>query len=128
MYIGQNGSNFKPRNKEHICDIRQNKENSKYSENLLDTQHGYGKAEDAMKIFKITSSGKNMDTWEQRGIYEFNKRGLAINEQYTNQHNTPSRNCTTKRKASTGEESRMLHVQVAAIKNCDTSKSVTEYG
>jgi hypothetical protein len=49
-------------------DIRQNKENSQYSENR-DTQHGYGKAEDGMDIPKITSNARTVDTWEQRDIH-----------------------------------------------------------
>lgn len=37
---------------------------TRYSENLLEKQHGYLKAEGAMGIFKITSNGRDMDTWE----------------------------------------------------------------
>jgi hypothetical protein len=64
---------------------------------LLDTQHGYRKAEEVMHIFKVTPNGRIMDTLEQRDVYKFMKRGLVINEQYTNQYNTPFRICTTKR-------------------------------
>jgi hypothetical protein len=38
---------------------------SKCTKHSLDTQHEYGKIEDAMDILKITPEGKNMDTWEQ---------------------------------------------------------------
>jgi hypothetical protein len=48
-YIGQTGQNFKQRYKEHINNIRQNKEKSGYSQHILNTNHRYGTIDDTME-------------------------------------------------------------------------------
>jgi hypothetical protein len=40
-YIGQTGRTFRVRYKEHINAIKTNKQNSKFSQRMLDTQHNY---------------------------------------------------------------------------------------
>lgn len=42
--------------------------------------------EENIDILKLTSTGTDMDTWIQYEIYKFNKGGLHINEQPTNQN------------------------------------------
>jgi hypothetical protein len=52
-YVGQTGRNFRTRYKEHTQAIRTNKPNSKYAQQILDTQHSYGTIEDTMDILHI---------------------------------------------------------------------------
>jgi hypothetical protein len=52
-YIGQTGRNFKTRFKEHIRDIRFNKDNSKFAQHILNTQHTYGPINKTMDILHI---------------------------------------------------------------------------
>lgn len=37
-------------------------------------QHEYGKTEDPMCVLKITSKGRDMDTWEQLYTHRLNKK------------------------------------------------------
>jgi hypothetical protein len=61
-YIGQTGRNFRQRYREHINDIRQNKEKSGYSQHILNTYHKYGTIEDTVQ--------------EQKGIFVKYRRAV----------------------------------------------------
>jgi hypothetical protein len=52
QYIGQTGSSFLTRYKEHIRAIKYNKESSGYAQRILNTRHSYGKIEYNMDIIK----------------------------------------------------------------------------
>lgn len=47
--------------------------------------HEYGEMEN-IDILKLKPMGTDVDTWIQSEIYTFNKEGLHINEQPTNQN------------------------------------------
>jgi hypothetical protein len=49
-YIGQTGRKFRIRYKEHI---RNNRDNTGYSNHILNTGHTYGTLEDTMKVVNI---------------------------------------------------------------------------
>jgi hypothetical protein len=59
--VGQTGRNFNTRFLEHIHDIRNNKDNSKYAQHILDHQCEYGKKEKNMEIVKIIN--KDTQRW-----------------------------------------------------------------
>jgi hypothetical protein len=49
-YIGQTGRKFRIRYKEHIRDIRNNRDNTGYLNHILNTRHTYGTLEDTMQF------------------------------------------------------------------------------
>jgi hypothetical protein len=52
-YVGLTGRKFRTRYKEHVRDIRSNKEKTGYSHHILSIGHVYGTLEDTLKIVKI---------------------------------------------------------------------------
>jgi hypothetical protein len=68
-YVGQMGRKFRTRYKEHIRDIRNNKENTGYSHHILSTGRVYGTLEDTLQIVKIQSNGPHLNTLERFHIY-----------------------------------------------------------
>jgi hypothetical protein len=50
-YVGQTGRTFKTRFKEHIRDIKNNRQNSKFAHHILDTTHEYETMEKSMKSY-----------------------------------------------------------------------------
>jgi hypothetical protein len=79
QYIGQTGRTFKIRYKEHICDIRNNKNTSGFVQHVLDAGHAYGKINEIMEVVKIQEEGKHLNTLEKYHIYcLFNKESNLI--------------------------------------------------
>jgi hypothetical protein len=69
-YVGQTGRTFETRFKEHIRDIRNNGQNSKFAQHILDTGHEYETIEKIIKILHIEKKGQMLDTYERFHIYE----------------------------------------------------------
>jgi hypothetical protein len=86
-YVGQRGSIFKTRYKEHIHSIRTNNTNTKYAEHILDTQHTYAPITDTMDILHIEKKGRLMNTWEKFYIHKLSKNNLQLNGTYTDMNN-----------------------------------------
>jgi hypothetical protein len=61
-YIGQTGRTFNIRHKEHIHAIRNNNNNSGYSNHIPNTGHTYGTINDTMDIIRKGQKGKNLNT------------------------------------------------------------------
>jgi hypothetical protein len=72
-YIGQTGRNFRTRFKEHIRDIRFNKDNSKFAQHILNTQHKYGPINKTMDILHIEKKSQKLNTLERFEIYKLTK-------------------------------------------------------
>jgi hypothetical protein len=72
-YMGQTGRIFQTRYKEHIQGIRNNIDNSGYSNRILNTGHACGNITDAMKVIKIEKKGKHLNTLEKYHIYKMSK-------------------------------------------------------
>jgi hypothetical protein len=87
MYIGQTGRTFKLRYKEHINAIRTNKQNSKYAQHILETRHNYDTMDQIMKILHIEKKGPKLNTLERFHIYKMTKKGLQMNDTFTDIHN-----------------------------------------
>jgi hypothetical protein len=68
-YAGQMRRKFRTRYKEHVRDIRSNKEKTGYSHHILSTGHTYGTLEDTLKIVKIQRKGPHLNTLERFYIY-----------------------------------------------------------
>jgi hypothetical protein len=86
-YIGQTGRKFRSRYKEHIRDIRSNKENTGYSHHILNTGHTYGTLEDTLQVVKIQNKGPHLNILERFHIYKESKTGLILNDTYIDQYN-----------------------------------------
>jgi hypothetical protein len=52
-YVGQTRHTFKVRFKEHISDIRNNGQSSKFAQHILDTTHEYGNIENTLEVLYI---------------------------------------------------------------------------
>jgi hypothetical protein len=49
-YVGQTGRKFRVRYKEHVRDIKNNKENTGYSHHILNTGHKNGTLENTLQV------------------------------------------------------------------------------
>jgi hypothetical protein len=86
-YVGQTRRKFRTRYKEHVRDIRSNKEETGYSHHILSTGHAYGTLEDTLKIVKIQRKSLHLNILERFYIYKENKIGSLLNDTYTDQYN-----------------------------------------
>jgi hypothetical protein len=86
QYIDQTGRNFKTRYKEHIRDIRNNRETSGV-QHILETGHSFGKMNDIMEIIKIERKGSYLNTLENFYIFKLFKQGNQLNNISSNTHN-----------------------------------------
>jgi hypothetical protein len=66
--------NFKTIYKEHINDIKSNKDKSGYALHILQEKHEYGRIEKIINIFKLQNKGKQLDAYERFHIYKANKQ------------------------------------------------------
>jgi hypothetical protein len=71
VYIGQTGRNFKTRFKEHIRNIRFNKDESAYAQHILNQGHQYGPIEKIMEIIEQARKGNLMNIKESYYIYKY---------------------------------------------------------
>jgi hypothetical protein len=83
VYIGQTGPNFKIRYTEHIQDIKNNKIETGFSHLILSTGHTYDKIENTMEILNFQEKGKYLNILEKFHIYEANKTGILLNDNFT---------------------------------------------
>jgi hypothetical protein len=80
-------SNFRQEYREHINDIRQNKEKSRYSQLILNTGRKYGTTEDTLKILYKNKKGRLLNTVEQFYIYINTKQNSHLNNLYSDSFN-----------------------------------------
>jgi hypothetical protein len=81
-YIGQTGPTFKVRFKEHIWDIKNNGQSSKFAQQILDTTHEYNTIDKALEVLYIGKKGRTLDTYEKFHIYEISKQNLQLNDNF----------------------------------------------
>jgi hypothetical protein len=75
--LSQTGRDFKPSYKEHINDIRQDAEKSRYAIHMLKENHEYGPIEQVTNVLKIENKGKQLDVYERfKFIKQQNKNML----------------------------------------------------
>jgi hypothetical protein len=86
-YIGQTGRKFHIRYKEHIRDIRSNRDNTGYSNHILNTGHTYDTLEDKMQVVNIQNKGPHLNTLERFQIYKEQKTGVILNDNYADLYN-----------------------------------------
>jgi hypothetical protein len=75
--IGQTARTFTIRYKEHMQSIRNNNNNSGYSNHILNTGHTYGTINKTMDIIK---KGKHLNTLEKYHIHKISKNNLHMND------------------------------------------------
>jgi hypothetical protein len=86
-YIGQTGRTFNIRYKEHVQDIRNNNNNSVYSNHILNTGHTYGTINDTMDIIRKGKKGQHLNTLEKYYIHKISKNNLHMNYTYNDIYN-----------------------------------------
>jgi hypothetical protein len=80
----QTGRNLHIRFKEHIRNIRFNKEESAYAQHILNRGHQYGPIEQVMEIVEQAQKGGLMNIKENYYIYKYERRKELIKEQQKN--------------------------------------------
>ena len=86
-YVGQTGSPFHVRFREHQHDFRYMCRKSKFAQHLPDEGHDFGPMEVIMDVIQYANKGKLMDTIERFHIYELTSKGSQINDKLTIQRN-----------------------------------------
>jgi hypothetical protein len=86
-YIEQTRRTFKTRYKEHIRDIKNNGQHSKFSQHVIETEHEYDIKERSMNILHIEKKGQILDTYERFHIYETSKQNKQLNDTLTETYN-----------------------------------------
>jgi hypothetical protein len=86
-YIGQTGRTFNVRYKEHIHAIRNNNNNSGYSNHILNTGHTYGTINNTMDIIRTGKKGKHLNALEKYYIHKISKNNLHMNDTYNDTYN-----------------------------------------
>jgi hypothetical protein len=86
-YVGQTGCTFKVRFKEHIHDIRNNGQSSKFAQHILDTPHEYDTIDKTLEVLYIGKKGRTLDTHEKFHIYEISKHNLQLNDNFVEMTN-----------------------------------------
>jgi hypothetical protein len=86
-YIGQTGWIFNIRYREHIHAIRNNNNNSRYSNHILNTGHTYGTINDTMDIIRKGKNGKHLNTLDKHYIHKISKNNLHMNDTYADTYN-----------------------------------------
>jgi hypothetical protein len=86
-YTGQTGRKFRIRYKEHIRDIRNNRNKTGCSNHILNTRHTYGNLEDTMPVVNIQNKGPYLNTLERFHIYKEQKTGVILNGNYADLYN-----------------------------------------
>jgi hypothetical protein len=71
VYIWQTGQNLITRYKEHIRNIRFNKEESAFAQHILDKVHQYKATEQIRESIKYARKGNIMNIRENYYIYKF---------------------------------------------------------
>jgi hypothetical protein len=74
-YIGQTGWTFKTRFKEHIRDIKNNGQYSKFAQHIIDAGHEHDIMENTMRILHIEKKGQMLNGYKRLYIYEASKQG-----------------------------------------------------
>jgi hypothetical protein len=92
VYIGQTGRNLTIRYKEHIRNIRLNKDESAFAQHVLNNQHQYGPMNIIMEIIESAKKGGIMNIKEDYYIYHFNKFNKLIEEQKHTKESNNQRN------------------------------------
>jgi hypothetical protein len=69
VYIGQTGRNLTTRYKEHIRNIRLNKDESAFVQHMLNERHQYGPITTIMEMIEKAKKGNIMNIKEDFHIY-----------------------------------------------------------
>jgi hypothetical protein len=77
MYVGQTGRNFKVTFQEHICGIKNNRDDSKHVAHISNNKHSYGPIDQVMAKTDHTNKGQLMNIKERLHIY-LNKKGRSL--------------------------------------------------
>jgi hypothetical protein len=81
------GPNLTTRYKEHIRNIRFNKEESAVAQHILDKVHQYGPMEQIMELIEYARKGNIMNIEENYYIYKFKQFKELIEEQKNTKEN-----------------------------------------
>jgi hypothetical protein len=82
IHIGQTGRSLKIRYKEHIQDIKSNKNRTGFSHHILSTGHSYDSMVNTMEILNFQEKCQYLNTHERFHIYKANETGTLLNDNY----------------------------------------------
>jgi hypothetical protein len=80
IYSGQTGRPFKTRYNEHIREIKNNGENSKFALHIQNTGHRCTNMKEIVYVLHIQHKGRMLNALENFHIYEAHKQGTQLNE------------------------------------------------
>jgi hypothetical protein len=81
VHVGQRGRNLSTRYKEHIRNIRFNKEESAFAQHILGPGHQYGPMEHIVEMIVYARKGNMIHIKENDYIYQFKHLNELIEEQ-----------------------------------------------
>jgi hypothetical protein len=64
-----------------------NKQNSKFAQHILETEHTYNTMDQTLEVLHIEKEGPKLNTLERLYIYHLTKKGLQMNDSFTDTHN-----------------------------------------
>jgi hypothetical protein len=76
------GRNLTMRCEEHVRNLKLNKDESPFTQHILNKCHQYGPMTEVMEIMEYSNKGNLMKTKEHFYIYYFNKLDNIIQHQY----------------------------------------------
>ena len=79
-YVGQIGSLFLKRYKEHFHDFKYNIQKSSFATHILDNNHSMGPINEVMSILYTTTKGSLMDTIKRFHMYSETQINNQIND------------------------------------------------
>jgi hypothetical protein len=86
-YIGQTGRAFKTRYEDHIRDIKNIGQCSKFAQHIIEAGHEYDTIEKIMKILHTEEKSQIFNTYERFHIYEISKQNMQLNDTFTETYN-----------------------------------------
>jgi hypothetical protein len=60
-----------------------NKQNSKFAQHISETGHTYNTMDQTMEVLRIEKKGPKLNTLERLYIYDLTKKGLQMNDTFT---------------------------------------------
>ena len=80
-YVGQSSRPITVRHREHLRYIRNNNPISAYATHILDKRHGFGSADETLKLLKSCTKGTRMGCWEALCMHIHYKHNILISKQ-----------------------------------------------
>lgn len=87
LNILHNRTHTQVRYRQHINAIRNNRQNSKFTQHILETGHEYITLDQTVEILHIDKKEPKLNTLERSHIYDITKKGLSMKDIIIDIHN-----------------------------------------